>query len=173
MSFFLLLDLETTGLEPTEHSIIEVAARFITSDHKVLFNFSKIVKPPDDVMWSGYAYDMHTFNGLLDLLPNGASINEVDAALAERIKSVANGAPLYLMGNSVHFDRSFMKEHMPQSFALLHYRQLDVTSIRLWVELMSGQDIKTNYDQPHRADNDIGNSLQQAKDLWAAIQSQS
>lgn len=164
---FLLLDLETTGLESRIHSIVEIASRVITPKQILRYDHY-VVNPPKDVIWSDYAYQMHQDSGLYDTISDVCcSIETVDNLLAEALEEYA---PLYLMGNSVHFDRGFMKVHMPETFKKLHYRQLDITSIRLWHLLMTGEDfVPSSSVKPHRSKEDLESSLIQAKELWVNI----
>jgi oligoribonuclease len=111
---------------------------------------------------------MHQASGLYaEAADSERTIEVVDDELRKLMDIyVPEDEPLYLMGNSVHFDRSFLARHMPRVFERLHYRQLDVTSVRLWFQLMSGEDPHIELPKPHRAEEDIENSLRQAVAMW-------
>ena len=98
----------------------------------------------------------------------GEYIDKVDGRLYEDLcASCSNSSKPMLMGSSVHFDRAFMAVHMPRSQGVLHHRQLDVTSIRLWWQLMSGKDPLTwDKKAAHRAEDDVEETLNEAMEYW-------
>lgn len=166
MSLFLLLDLETTGLDPERNEIVEIAAMTINED-TILDKFHTVVKPCENVVWADQALEMHRSSGLKDEIDKATvSIQDADAMLVDELKLTKG---VYLMGNSVHFDRGFIKKYMPRTYASLHYRQLDVTSVRLWHILMTGIDPHVEGPRPHRAKDDVTASLQQAVDMWKQV----
>ena len=167
MEHFLLLDLETTGLDPGRCRVIEVAARLLTPGREIA-RYHSLVNPGDAV-WEPGARKMHEASGLGKLVRDcDVQISEVDLRMSHWLLEahVEKGARPYLMGNSVHFDRSFMVSNLPLTLKRLHYRQLDVTSVRLWHILMSGEDPYIELPQTHRAEEDIENSLKQAMSMW-------
>lgn len=128
----LFLDLETTGLRPRHDFIREVGA-ILTDDtlvelarfHRVLADVSGEVDP--------FVRTMHASNGLWQACAKSEiSVRQADLDLAELLASWKENRPgeqILLAGNSVHFDRSFMTADMTRSLTLLHYRQIDVTSL--------------------------------------------
>ena len=189
------LDLETTGLKPETCYVLEVAA-IITDDNLVeVARKQFLIRPNFGLhMMDEFVRDMHTKNGLLDELrclppaswatntnPDPYDILEVDARLSSWIREhavklgkdeqgkVTLDRP-QLAGNTISFDRAFLKEHLPASHAEMHYRNLDVSSLnemarRFWPEIYAA----TKQSKPdgagveHRAMWDVQCSLHQAR----------
>ena len=150
------LDLETEGLSPAKHRVLEVAC-IVTDDALTeVARFHRVCRTPTQFYeLDEFIRDMHTKNGLWketqippsrtrtvtgDEYTGAWGIEFVDGALAEFLRDHAvklgkddKGRPTVdrpqLAGNSIHFDRGFMKVHMPNAEAELHYRMLDVSSI--------------------------------------------
>lgn len=139
MSDLLLwLDVETTGLDPSEDWIVEVGCLLTTLDgHEVGESF-EVVVAADDVITARlnspegqYARDMHARSGLLDAMTSPDALPWPDALAALRSWVHAHARRAHLAGFSVHFDRSFLQHHAPKVLRALHHRQLDVTSLEL------------------------------------------
>lgn len=130
-----VLDLETTGLDPDVDEILELA--FIVVDNATLtelMRFSRVVRPKslDMMRMHPKVVEMHSKSGLL--------VEACDAKLG--IGSCASNAELLLAtlddgntrfiltGNTVHFDRSFLKVHAPALERLFYHRHADVSAAR-------------------------------------------
>lgn len=134
MEYYLWLDIETTGLDEKQNKILEVAC--IITDrielNKPLYSNSWVAWCPD---WRDLANDyvtkMHEKSGLASLLDSGAG-KRTDQ-IEKNILNVVNSPPhtFYLAGSSVQFDRRWIIHHMPLLAGRLHYRQLDVTTLKL------------------------------------------
>lgn len=177
---YIMLDLETTGLDPQDDYILEVAWTIVDKledfdpanqvfsyliDQKVLGDlpFGKRFKRIDPVVQK-----MHTESGLrAALVAKGTPkwrLNIVDAAVADELGE--HEGPHYLVGNSIRLDRAFIETHMPLTAASLHYRQLDVTALRLMFEGL-GIEIEPTVDPSlvgHRAADDVRASIHQLLD---------
>ena len=174
MSRFLWLDLETTGLDPDTCVVLEVAAIVTTNDLQELDTFEKVVAYDVEMLqMTRWPWKQHTENGLLDdvataygqtRLQGGdqpADIQYIDTHLAIFIREYSRDEKLRLAGSSVHFDREFMRKHLPYSLAALHYRQFDVSvfhELRRWMGVEFPAQTKA-----HRAMADIENSLALAR----------
>lgn len=139
---FFFCDLETTGLLPLLHEIIEIG--FIVTDHelKEISSFSRVIKPKKDPLWQEVSYKMHERSGLLDDIPiKGVSLDHAiqDAkhflrqnGLSEETdpetKLTRGTDPL--CGSSVHFDREFLKINASTLLQLFSHRNIDVSTIR-------------------------------------------
>lgn len=131
------IDTETTGLDPTTDELLEVAVVVTDNSLWEVAYRTEVLAPTrsveDAVARMGeYVRDMHTHNGLIALLQQGAGADRVaaDEDLSRWLVDVAGEGPFLLGGNSITHDRGFLAAYMPRLFALLHYRSIDVSSIR-------------------------------------------
>lgn len=164
---YLWLDLETTGLNPQVHSILECAAILTTP---ILNDFKRIevVVECKEAEWSLQAAHMHMKSGLVDptvgSCPGHAAwvreVQELDEVLGRFVGEYRN---IVLAGNSVHFDRGFIRHHLPELDERLSYRHFDVSVLRniapiWWPDLQLPEQTK-----PHRAMADIEQALDLAR----------
>jgi oligoribonuclease len=128
------IDCEMTGLDLRRDALIEIAALVTDSELNILDEgIDLVIKPPQDALrqMSKVVRDMHTTSGLLDVLPGGITLAEAENRVLEYVRSHVPGvkkAPL--CGNSIATDRSFLARDMPALDAHLHYRMIDVSSIK-------------------------------------------
>jgi oligoribonuclease len=128
------LDLEMTGLDPNACAIIEVGVILTGGDLQPVAELERVVWQPEEVLlrMEPVVKRMHTENGLLERV----RASEFSLANAERdvltllARHCAPGEGI-LTGNSIHTDRSFLARHMPAVDRYLHYRQLDVSSLKV------------------------------------------
>lgn len=161
----LFLDLETAGLRPTQDSILEVGV-ILTDDALVeLARFHRVLADVGDP----FVRTMHATNGLWEACAESKiSVRQADSDLAElleRWKENRPGEPILLAGNSVHFDRSFMAVDMTKSLKLLHYRQIDVSSLNEMALRFAWRWDRSRPKAPsiHRAMPDVEHSLETAR----------
>jgi oligoribonuclease len=164
-----------TGLDLGQDALIEVAALVTDFDLNVLGDGVDIViAPPDGVVdrMIEYVRDMHTSSGLLEELPHGGSMEAAqDAVLAYVKQHCPEGSRPPLAGNTVATDRSFLARDMPELEAFLHYRNVDVSSIK---ELARRWYPRAYYNAPeksgnHRALADIRESIEELRYYRDAI----
>ncbi|MCO5990470.1 oligoribonuclease [Actinoallomurus spadix] len=128
------IDCEMTGLDLRRDALIEIAALVTDSELNILdAGIDLVIKPPEEAVeqMSKVVRDMHTTSGLLDVLPGGITLAEAENRVLEYVRSHVPGvkkAPL--CGNSIATDRSFLARDMPALDAHLHYRMIDVSSIK-------------------------------------------
>lgn len=135
------IDLETTGLDPSLETILEIAI-VITDD--ALVELAHLRADTNEAKFRAlsaldpYVQNMHMQNGLwCESLASQATLAEVDVRCAAWLREWfgdAIAAPQSkdrpkMAGSSVHFDRDFMRVHMPRTFALFSHRIYDVSSI--------------------------------------------
>ena len=162
------VDLEMTGLDTSRHVIVEVAALVTDAQLEILDEgLDLVVHATEDELaeMDDFVLNMHTENGLLDeIRSSSVSIKEAeDAVLALIAKHCDPEHPALLAGNSIATDRSFIREQMPRLDAALHYRMIDVSTIK---ELSRRWFPRAYYNQPekglaHRALADIVESIQE------------
>lgn len=123
-----------TGLDIKNDALIEVAALVTDSELNILGDGVDVVIKPDDAalaQMNDFVRDMHTRSGLLKELPHGKTMEEAEAAVMEYIeKWVPDPRKAPLGGNSVGTDRVFLSRDMPAVVEHLHYRVIDVSTIK-------------------------------------------
>lgn len=132
---YLVLDIETEGLNPRTDHILEVGAIAITDQLDNVGEFSEVCIGRPRWQLSDFIKNMHGKNGLLDeisgriIAGDAQSEAMLDAGLTLWIlqQGYVSGQ-VVLAGNSVHFDHGFIKERMPITGALLHYRVKDIAA---------------------------------------------
>ncbi|OIR46320.1 oligoribonuclease [Corynebacterium sp. NML130628] len=162
------VDLEMTGLDTSRHVIVEVAALVTDAQLEILDEgLDLVVHATEDELaeMDDFVLNMHTENGLLDeIRSSSVSIKEAeDSVLALIEKHCDPDHPAPLAGNSIATDRSFIREQMPRLDAALHYRMIDVSTVK---ELSRRWFPRAYYNQPekglaHRALADIVESIQE------------
>jgi oligoribonuclease len=143
------MDLEMTGLDVTRHVIVEVAT-LITDD-----SLEVVAEGPDLVV--------HTGSGMLEAIRSSqVSLEEAGETTLAFIRShVPKARTVPLAGNSIGTDRRFLATFLPEIEEYLHYRSVDVSTIkelanRWYPEVMAGAPVKSG---GHRAMEDIRESL--------------
>ncbi len=122
-----------TGLDLAADALIEVAAVVTDSQLTVLDDgIDVIITPPDEALAQmvPFVREMHTKSGLLDELPGGLTMAEATDAVLEYLRGHVEPGKAPLGGNSVGTDRAFLERDMPDVVGHLHYRVIDVSSIK-------------------------------------------
>lgn len=154
-----------TGLDFKNDLLVEIACIITDAElNPIDEGFQIVIKAPEEKLQNmdPVVVSMHTESGLLPEIPNGVSLEDAEAALFEYITErvpEANKAPL--AGSSVHVDRIFLQRDMPRVDSYLHYRIIDVSSIK---ELVRRWYPKLYFASPtkignHRALGDIKDSI--------------
>ena len=160
------IDCEMTGLDVEKDSLVEIAVLITDSDLNILdeAGLNVVIKPrPDSLAQMGdFVTQMHQESGLLPLLADGLDIADAEQKILDYVKGFApeeRTAPL--AGNSIGTDRMFLNRYMPKLDAHLHYRNIDVSSVK---ELTRRWFPKVYFQLPkksggHRALADIKESI--------------
>ncbi|NVJ22630.1 MULTISPECIES: oligoribonuclease [Myxococcus] len=131
---FVWLDLEMTGLDPESCAIIEIGVIITGPDLRPIAEIERVIWQPEEVLlrMEPVVREMHTRNGLLEKVR--ASSTSLRVAEREVTALVAEHCPMgegVLAGNSIHTDRRFLFQYMPLLERYLHYRMVDVTSLKV------------------------------------------
>ncbi|MBE3001336.1 oligoribonuclease [Nocardiopsis sp. HNM0947] len=168
------IDCEMTGLDFENDALIEVACLITDGELNILDEgIDVVVKPPQAALdrMGDFVRDMHTTSGLLEQLDQGLSLTEAEDAVLEHIrKYVREPGKAPLCGNSIATDRTFLARDMKRIDEYLHYRMIDVSSIK---ELLRRWFPRVYYASPekaggHRALADITESIQELRYYRAA-----
>ncbi|RKW84247.1 oligoribonuclease [Corynebacterium diphtheriae] len=162
------IDLEMTGLELDRHVIVEVAALITDADLNIIGEGVDLVvhaTPEQLAEMDDFVTTMHTSSGLLEeIKASTVSLREAeDAVLALIAQHCDPEHPAPLAGNSIATDRSFIRAQMPRLDKALHYRMVDVSSLK---ELSRRWAPRVYFNQPdkgmaHRALVDIVESIRE------------
>lgn len=169
------IDCEMTGLSLETDALIEVAALVTDYDLNVLGDgIDLVVKPPAEALeqMNEVVTRMHTSSGLLDELDAGLTLREAEEqVLAYVRKFVPEPRKAPLAGNTVGTDRAFLARDMPELEGWMHYRIVDVSSIK---ELTRQWYPRAYFAAPdkagdHRALTDINESIDELRYYRKAI----
>jgi oligoribonuclease len=169
------IDCEMTGLDLRRDALIEVAALVTDSELNILGDgVDVVVKPPAAAVEQmlPIVREMHTLSGLLDELEHGLDMAEAQNLVLDYVRAhVPEARKAPLAGNSVGTDRGFLARDMPDLEGHLHYRVVDVSSIK---ELVRRWYPRVYFQAPaktgnHRALGDIRDSIEELKYYRAAV----
>jgi len=169
------IDCEMTGLDLTADALIEVAVVVTDSELTVLGNGVEVViAPPPGALeqMNDFVRAMHVTSGLLEDLPTGTTLADAQAQVLEYVQTwVPDPGKAPLAGNSVGTDKNFLDRDMPELSSHLHYRVIDVSSIK---ELARRWYPRVYFASPekhggHRALGDILDSIDELRYYRAAL----
>jgi len=155
-----------TGLDPAKHVIVEIATLVTDDELNIIGEGPDLVIHQPDEQLAGMepiVVEMHTKSGLLDAIKaSTVTLEQAGAATLEFIKQyVPQQRTVPLCGNSIGMDRRFLDQHLPEIEHWLHYRSIDVSSVKELVKrwyptLNAGRPYKAG---AHRALDDIRESI--------------
>jgi oligoribonuclease len=163
----LWLDLEMTGLDAQVDRILEVATVATDFDFKELARYEAQVKHGKDevvkLMQANpfWATVPQSRDDILAKLDHAKPSEQVEQELITLIKNQFGDEPVVLAGNSIYFDRQFIKQWWPKLDGLLHYRMLDVSSYKILMQSKYG--VEYTKKEAHRALGDIEESIAELK----------
>ncbi|HEU4914777.1 MAG TPA: oligoribonuclease [Candidatus Saccharimonadales bacterium] len=159
----LWVDLEMTGLSPTEDVILEIAAEITDFEFKTLASYEARVSHPKELVldrmqkniwWKDFPENRDEF---VQKLEEGKPLHQVEQELVALLKEHFGNEPAVLAGNSIHNDRNFIKYWWPEFDLKLHYRMLDVSSLKVFMQGKYGVEFEKK--EIHRAFDDIQASI--------------
>jgi len=165
--YIVWVDCEMTGLDISVDEICEIAVVITDGELRVQDPGLQIVVKPSDKALANmgeFVTKMHTDSGLINEIPAGKSIADAESEVLEYVQRwIPEPKTAPLAGNSIGTDRMFLNRQMPRLDSFLHYRNIDVSSIK---ELTRRWYPRVYYQLPkkagnHRALDDILESIQE------------
>jgi oligoribonuclease len=160
------MDLEMTGLDHTRDQIVEIATIVTDDELRIIAEGPDLVVHADEAILATMdpiVFDMHTKSGLLPAIrASTVTIEEAGAATLDFIRAhVPDPRTVPLCGNSIGTDRRFLDKYLPEIENYLHYRSVDVSSVkelvkRWYPDLTQAMPRKAGL---HRALDDIRSSI--------------
>jgi oligoribonuclease len=169
------IDCEMTGLDLAHDALVEIACLVTDGDLNILDSgIDLVIKPPPEAVdrMPDVVREMHTASGLLTELAAGVTVGEAQEQVLAYIRQhVRDPKKVPLCGNSIATDRCFLARDMPELDAYLHYRMVDVSSIK---ELVRRWYPRVYFASPekkggHRALADITESIHELRYYRAAV----
>jgi oligoribonuclease len=165
------MDLEMTGLNPDVHVIVEIATLVTDDELNIIAEGPDLViSQPEELLvhMDDFVTKMHTSSGLLEMM-KASTITEAEA-MQRTLDFIKQHSPepmkIPLCGNSIRTDRTFLAKYMPDIENWLHYRCVDVSTVK---ELVKRWNPGLEHARPksegttHRAMDDIRDSVAELK----------
>lgn len=163
------IDCEMTGLSLKDDALVEIAVQVTDSELNPIGDGIDILIATTPEKLAGmneFVTNMHSESGLLPLISSGTTLADAEAKVIAHLESVgveAGKSPL--AGNSISTDRNFIARDMPLLDAFLHYRIIDVSSIK---EIARRWYASAYFNAPkktgnHRAMGDVKDSIEELK----------
>jgi oligoribonuclease len=128
------IDCEMTGLDLIHDALVEIACLVTDGQLNILDDgINLVIKPPAEALdhMPDVVREMHTKSGLLTELGGGTTLGDAQEQVMAYVRAhVPDAKKAPLCGNSIATDRSFLARDMPELDAFLHYRMVDVSSIK-------------------------------------------
>jgi oligoribonuclease len=170
------MDLEMTGLDPERHVIVEIATLVTDDDLELVAEGPDLVisvSPSDLEGMDQVVRNMHTRSGLLTQIESSSvGLDEAGAATLEFLRAhIPAPRTVPLCGNSIGTDRRFLARWLPEIDDYLHYRSVDVSTLkelarRWYPQVLSGAPRKAG---AHRALDDIKESVSELRYYRSAM----
>lgn len=161
------IDLEMSGLDPDEDVILEIATIVTDADLETVFEGPNlVVDQPEEVLRAMDEWNTrhHGESGLTDRVRQSViSTAEAESRTLEFLEDHIDADDAPLCGNSVYQDRRFLYRYMPDLEAFLHYRNVDVSTIKELVDRWYADTEPPEKETRHRALDDIRESIQELR----------
>jgi oligoribonuclease len=163
------MDLEMTGLDAGRDHIVEIATLITDDDLELVAEGPDlVVHQPEEVLaaMAPVVRKMHTRSGLLERIrASEVTLADAGAATLDFLRQHLEPGTVPLCGNSIGTDRRFLVAHLPEIEDFLHYRSVDVSSVKELIkrwnpELLDGAPAKA---EGHRAMDDIRESVEELR----------
>src|SRR6478672_9883793 len=159
------IDLEMTGLDTARHTIVEIAVLVTDSELELVDEGIDVIvhaSPEELAKMDDFVRNMHTKSGLLPAI-EASTVSLADAGkqvLAYLESQLPGPGTAPLCGNSIGVDRRFLDRYLPEVDQYLHYRSVDVSSLK---ELCRRWYPSVYKKRPHRALDDIRESIEELR----------
>jgi oligoribonuclease len=178
MEWLLWIDIETTGLDPMNCNILQVACMLSSVDLEIQKSLTEYTIKCDKTILDNmneWCKNTHNNSGLLKNVNNSMlSLIEVENSILNILNcNVSLKNKIYLAGNSVHFDKKFIEHHMKRLYSRLSHRIVDVSSLGI---VLSNLDNNICNKRPikkykHTAESDLSESIEEYKFYLSYIKS--
>ncbi len=161
------MDLEMTGLDPERDVILEVATLITNADLEVVAEGPELAVRRDAPTLGGmdeWNTTTHTASGLVErVIGSDVRMAEAESETLDFIEQWVARETSPLCGNSIHQDRRFMRREMARVDAYLHYRNVDVSTLKELVRRWYPEAAPPPKAEVHRALGDIRESIAELK----------
>ena len=163
MNKFFFLDMEMTGLDVQENRIIEVAVIVTDLNFVELERYQSVINQPQRFIdgMDEWNVNTHSESGLINEISRGRPQIEVEMELVSLVKRHFPKQRVMLTGNSISQDKLFIDTYMKKFADLLHYRIIDISSMKAVYQHVCG--IKFQKGTTHRAMDDVEKSIEELK----------
>lgn len=159
------IDLEMTGLDENNCAILQIAMIITDPSLNEITSTDLVIWQPESVLSEmiPFVRDMHTQNGLLKRVRSSTvSLAQAEAELMETLTHHVAYQRGILAGNSIYVDRKFLQKYMPAIEHHLHYRQIDVSSVKILCQEWYKQQ-SPKKPSSHTALEDIRQSIEELR----------
>ena len=170
------MDLEMTGLDPDTDVVVEIATLITDDDLAIVAEGPDLVihQPPEVLDRMGdFVRAMHTKSGLLEAIGTSTTTlaEASEATMAFLREHIDEARTVPLCGNSIGTDRRFLLRWLPEIEEFLHYRSIDVSTIKELARRWHPEVLKSAPDKAggHRAMDDIRESVAELRHYRAAL----
>ncbi len=164
------MDLEMTGLDPARHTIVEIATLLTDDDLQVIAEGPELVvhaTPEQLSQMDDFVRNMHTRSGLLpQITASTVTLEEAGRLTLEFLRAhIPEPRSVPLCGNSIGTDRRFLAVQLPEIEEFLHYRSVDVSTIKELARRWNPSTLKRSPEKntTHRALDDIRESVDELR----------
>lgn len=163
---YVWVDCEMTGLDVWSDRLLEICVVITDRELNVIDESpSYVIYQPQSILerMDEWNQKQHRLSGLYELVQKSSqSVTEIDALLTAWISQHVTEKTAPLCGNSIHQDRMFLKRYLPDFEEQLHYRHIDVSTLKeLFRDKLKAREKKEDSD--HRARSDIYDSINELK----------
>lgn len=163
------IDLEMTGLDPEKNVITEIATIITDNNLTILEEGPSFAIKTDQALIDAMSPEVKKIYSKSDLIEriqkSTITMKQAEDETVQFIKEHCTPGLSPLCGNSIYMDRMFLQKHMPRVIELLHYRIIDVSSVKEIVNRWYPNDPETEFPkaETHRALTDIRESIAELK----------